>query len=99
MSPYLRPEPSAFLIFAPVAVGVALAAACSQPSDPLVPYLGAKTACGREADLAVCDDGWAYQCAPDPGGGCSWRTQGSPCRGEPEARGLVAAAGRACGRK
>jgi hypothetical protein len=83
------------LLLAPALVGLALGA-CRHPSDPLVPYLGPATVCGRGADLEACDGGWAYQCAPDPGGGCAWRTQGAPCRDEPEARGVVVAGGR-CG--
>ncbi|HEU4412832.1 MAG TPA: hypothetical protein VFS43_46750 [Polyangiaceae bacterium] len=99
MTPLLRrPDPSAALLLAPAAVGLALAAACSRPSDPLVPYVGPATVCGREADTKVCDEGWAFECSYDPAEGrCAWRTLGEPCAGEPGARGVVVAGG-ACGR-
>lgn len=83
------------LLLTTALVGLTLGA-CGRPSDPLVPYLGPATACGRERDLEACDGGWAYRCAPDPGGGCSWRTQGAPCRDEPAAVGVVREGGR-CG--
>ncbi|HEU4411664.1 MAG TPA: hypothetical protein VFS43_40850 [Polyangiaceae bacterium] len=95
MTPFLRRfDPSAALLLAPAAVGLALAAACSRPSDPLVPCAGPATVCGREADTKVCDGGWAFECSYDPAEGrCAWRSWGSPSGGEPEAMGPIAAGG------